>query len=220
MAMASLFIKVPTKYKIFILKSLIHFFALLPLINLYYLAVNDNLGADPVEAVIHFTGIGAFNLLLLTLAVSPLAKRFKFGYFMNVRRLLGLYAFAYALCHLFSFVAFDLQFNFNLLVDEIIKRPYITIGLTAFILLTALAVTSVNKIRRRMGKSWQKLHNLNYLIILLVAVHFYWSVKSEIIEPGIYILITLFLLLFRVKFKQFRVHKNKSSSIKNVGNGH
>ncbi|NQY34635.1 MAG: protein-methionine-sulfoxide reductase heme-binding subunit MsrQ [Alteromonadaceae bacterium] len=218
--MASLFIKVPTKYKIFILKSLIHFFALLPLINLYYLAVNDNLGADPVEAVIHFTGIGAFNLLLLTLAVSPLAKRFKFGYFMNVRRLLGLYAFAYALCHLFNFVAFDLQFNFNLLVDEIIKRPYITIGLTAFILLTALAVTSVNKIRRRMGKSWQKLHNLNYLIILLVAVHFYWSVKSEIIEPGIYILITLFLLLFRVKFKQFRVHKNKSSSIKNVGNGH
>ncbi|NQY63026.1 MAG: protein-methionine-sulfoxide reductase heme-binding subunit MsrQ [Alteromonadaceae bacterium] len=211
MAGSILFTKMPTKSKLLILKSLIHFLALLPLINLYYLAVNDKLAADPVEAVIHFTGIGAFNLLLLTLAVSPLAKRFKLGFLMSARRLLGLYAFAYALCHLFNFVAFDLQFNLSLLFDEIFKRPYITIGMIALVVLTALAVTSLNKIRRKMGKSWQKLHNFNYLIILLVAVHFYWSVKSEIIEPGIYILMTLYLLSLRLKVKQGGArNKNKS----------
>jgi len=186
-----------TKSKSFVLKSVIHLFSLLPLINLYYLAFTDNLGADPVEAVIHFTGIGAFNLLLLTLLVSPLAKKMKQGFIMNSRRLLGLYCFTYASCHVFNFFAFDLQFNLNLLFSEIIKRPYITIGMVAILLLTALAITSLNRIKRQMGRSWQKLHNCNYLIVLLVSTHFYWSVKSEIIEPLIYISVTLILLALR-----------------------
>jgi len=186
-----------TKSKSIALKFVIHLVSLLPLINLYYLAFTDNLGADPVEAVIHFTGIGAFNLLLLTLLVSPLAKKMKQGFIMNSRRLLGLYSFTYASCHVFNFFAFDLQFNLNLLLSEIIKRPYITIGMVAILLLTALAITSLNRIKRQMGKSWQKLHNYNYLIVLLVSTHFYWSVKSEIIEPIIYISVTLILLALR-----------------------
>jgi sulfoxide reductase heme-binding subunit YedZ len=191
------------KVKTNLLKAFIHAASLIPLCLLYLSAFNDELGADPVETVIHFTGIGAFNLLLLTLLVTPLAKKFKQSFLMKVRRLLGLYAFTYAFFHVFNFIAFDLQFNFSLIFDEIIKRPYITIGMTALLLLSALAITSIDYLKRKMGKSWQKLHNIIYLIILLVGVHFYWSVKSEIIEPSTYIVISIVLLSLRwKKFKR------------------
>jgi len=188
-----------TNNKVFLLKLFIHLSALLPLANLYYLAFLDELGADPVERVIHFTGICAFNLLLLTLLVSPVAKKFKQGFLMKIRRLLGLYAFSYALFHVINFIAFDLQLAWGLFFGEIIKRPYITIGMLAFVLLSILAITSHNTIKGKMGKNWQKLHNLNYVITLLVAVHFYWSVKSELISPLFYFLLTIVLLLFRYK---------------------
>ena len=187
------------KTKVLLVKLLIHLSALLPIFNLYYLAFNDLLGADPVERVIHFTGIGAFNLLLLTLLITPVAKTFKQGFLMKVRRLLGLYAFSYALCHVLNFLAFDLQFAWGLFFNEIIKRPYITIGMLAFVLLSALAVTSYQSIKNHMGKKWQTLHNFSYLIILLVAVHFYWSVKSELLSPLFYLSLTILLLLFRRK---------------------
>ncbi len=181
------------------LKVVIHLAAFLPLFNLYYLAFNDLLGADPVQRVIHFTGIGAFNLLLLTLTVSPLAKKFKQGYLLPVRRLLGLYAFSYAFMHILNFLAFDLQFAWLLFFNEIVKRPYITVGMVAFVFLAALAITSVNLLKRKMGKSWQILHNFSYLITVLVSIHFYWSVKSELISPLFYFILTLILLAFRYK---------------------
>ncbi len=183
--------------KILLLKVVIHTAALLPIINLYYQAISVQLFADPVKTVIHFTGIGAFNLLLITLLVSPLAKYFKLGYLLRVRRLLGLYSFFYALLHLFNFIAFDLQFDFTLMFNEIIKRPYITVGMVAFSLLTLLAITSLNFLKRKLGRTWQKLHNSIYLIVILVAIHFYWSVKSELIEPSVYIGLTLLLLIVR-----------------------
>ena len=185
------------KFKIFLLKTLIHLLSLSPLVWLYVNAFNDNLGADPVEAVIHFTGIGAFNLLLITLAISPVAKLAKQGWLIQVRRLLGLYSFTYAVFHLFNFIAFDLQFAWGLILNEIIKRPYISIGMIAFILLMSLSITSITKIKRKMGKQWQQLHNYTYLALLLISVHFYWSVKSEIIEPSIYIVLSFILLALR-----------------------
>lgn len=188
-----------TSHKVLLLKVVIHLAAFLPLLNLYYLAFNDQLGADPVQEVIHFTGIGAFNLLLVTLTVSPIAKRFKQGYLLQVRRLLGLYTFSYAFMHLLNFLVFDLQLAWSLFLSEVLKRPYITIGMIAFILLTALAVTSLNSVKRKMGKSWQRLHNYSYFIAILVSVHFYWSVKSEIISPLFYMLLTVGLLAFRYK---------------------
>lgn len=191
-------------HRLWLLKTVIHLSALLPVIALYYYAVLDQLGSDPVEEVIHFTGIGALNLLLITLLVSPLAKRFKQGWLINVRRLLGLYAFFYACLHLLNFLFFELQFDFSLFIDEIIERPYITIGMLAFTCLIALAITSVNSLRRKMGKRWQMLHNLNYLLVTLVCIHFYWSVKSDITEPVIYFII-LFALLYqrKAKFKRW-----------------
>jgi len=189
--------KINQKTKTLLLKIVIHLAALLPIINLYNNAFTDQLGADPVKAVIHYTGIGAFNLLLITLLVSPLAKWLKQGFLMNTRRLLGLYAFTYALLHLVNFIVFDLQFDFSLLFSEIIKRPYITIGMVAFVLLTLLAITSLSSLKRKLGKRWQKIHNLNYLILLLVGVHFYWSVKSELSEPILYFAMSFILLALR-----------------------
>jgi len=191
--------KFTTANKVLLLKVVIHLAAFLPLLNLYYLAFNDQLGADPVERVINFTGIGAFNLLLVTLSISPLAKKFKQGYLLQVRRLLGLYTFCYAFMHLLNFLAFDLQLAWSLFFNEVLERPYITIGMVAFLLLAALAVTSLNSLKRKMGKSWQQLHNVSYLIVILVSVHFYWSVKSEIISPLFYLLLTAILLAFRYK---------------------
>jgi len=185
--------------KLFLLKVVIHLAALLPLLNLYFRAFNDELGADPVEAVIHFTGIGALNLLLITLTITPLARILKQGYLLQTRRVLGLYAFTYAVFHLLNFLAFEVQFDWTLFINEVIKRPYITVGMTAFLLLTALAITSINKLKRKMGKSWQSLHNVSYLIVPLVSIHFYWSVKSELSSPLIYLALTLFILLFRYK---------------------
>jgi len=179
------------------LKVIIHLVCLFLLFNLYYQAINDTLGADPVKEVLHYTGIGAFNLLLLSLSVSPLAKVLKQGWLLKLRRLVGLYSFTYALCHLISFLAFEVQFDWRLFVSEIVERPYITIGMLAFSLLLLLAATSFSNIKRNMGKSWQKLHNWVYVVVLLVAIHFYWSVKSELIEPSMYILVSIFLLLLR-----------------------
>lgn len=196
--------------KVYLLKIIIHLSALLPLMNLYALAFTDELGADPVESVIHFTGIGAFNLLLLTLCVSPVAQFFKQGYVLQTRRLLGLYAYTYALFHLLNFLAFEVQFDGVLFLNEVIKRPYITIGMLAFILISALAITSLNTLKRKMGKSWQSLHNFNYVIVVLVGIHFYWSVKSELSSPIMYFLITLVLLFFRFKkIKRLMTSMNK-----------
>lgn len=189
-----------------IIKGVIHFTCIFLLANQYWLALNDNLGADPVEAVLHFTGIGAFNLLILSLSISPLIRLFKFTSLINYRRVLGLYSFTYALAHLLSFLAFEVQFDWLLFINEIVERPYMTFGMLAFLILLLLAITSPDSVKRKMGKSWQKLHNWVYFAIILAAIHFYMSVKSDITEPLIYAIIALILLSFRLKklFRNFR----------------
>ncbi len=187
------------KIKILLLKVIIHISAFLPILNLYYRAYFDLLGADPVEEVIHFTGIGAFNLILVSLLISPLAQKLKQGFILQVRRLVGLYAFFYAFMHMLNFLAFDIQFDGALFISEVLDRPYITVGMVAFILLFSLAITSINFLKRKMGQSWQKLHNIIYIIVLLVSIHFYWSVKSDLYSPLFYVFLTSLLLSFRYK---------------------
>ncbi|WP_281255937.1 protein-methionine-sulfoxide reductase heme-binding subunit MsrQ [Cognaticolwellia beringensis] len=183
--------------RVLLLKITIHMMAFLPLLALYLLAFTEQLGADPVEDVIHFTGIGAFNLLLISLLITPIAKKYRQGYLLQTRRLVGLYSFTYALFHLLNFLAFEVQFDLALFFDEIIDRPYITVGMAALIILLSLAVTSITAIRRKMGKKWQKLHNGVYLAVLLISLHFFWSVKSDIVEPLIYVAMAVFLLSLR-----------------------
>lgn len=183
--------------RVLLLKIAIHLMAFLPLFGLYFLAFTEQLGADPVEEVIHFTGIGAFNLLLLSLMISPIAKKFRQGYLVQTRRLIGLYSFTYACLHLLNFLAFEVQFDLKLFFNEILDRPYITVGMAALIILLSLAVTSITALRRRMGQKWQKLHNWVYIASLLITLHFFWSVKSDIVEPMIYFTIAVFLLALR-----------------------
>jgi len=190
-------VKLKTKEKIILLKTALHCILFIPALWVFYLAIQDQLGADPVQELTHFTGLSALKVLLLGLLISPLAPKIKFIPLMQVRRLVGLYAFFYASLHLLSFFIFDLQLDWPLLLSEIIKRPYITVGMFAWLVLFALAITSPMFIRRKLGKRWQPLHNLVYITVPIVVLHFYWSLKSGWIEPAIYLIITLVLLSFR-----------------------
>lgn len=188
-----------TPRQVFWLKALIHGVSLIFIAQLVYLTLTGGLGADPIQGISHFTGKAALNTLLLTLCISPIAKLLKAGMLVRVRRLLGLYCFFWAVLHLTGYVALDLNFNWPLVIDEIVSRPYLTVGAVSWVILFALAVTSTQAIQRRMGKQWQKLHNWVYLATLLAPIHYIWSVKSGLIEPIIYIGISIGLLAFRYK---------------------
>jgi sulfoxide reductase heme-binding subunit YedZ len=158
----------------------------------------DNL-IDPVEEMTTFTGQWALRFLLLTLALSPLNKFLPFS-IIRYRRMIGVFSFFYACLH-FSIWLIDQEFAVQIITQDIIKRPYITVGFSAFLLLFLLAITSTNKMMRLLGKRWKKLHQFIYVIIILVVVHFYWQAKSDMdIEPMIYAAIAVFLLGFRVNW--------------------
>ncbi len=176
------------------LKSLIHVINLWLLGRIYYLGFSDQLGGDPVEAIIHYTGKGALNLLLLTLLVAPLSRWSHQNRVLRVRRLLGLYCFAWACSHLGNYIAFELQFDWGLVAAELVKRPYIVVGMSAFLILLALAITSLPVLVRKLGRRWRSLHSTVYLAVALVCVHFWWSVKSMQPEPLIYGGLVLVLL--------------------------
>ena len=142
-----------------------------------------SMGADPVKAVIHHTGKTALNLLGITLAVTPLARLGRWPQLIRLRRLLGLWAFAYALLHFTLYLGLDLRFDFAHLGADIVKRPYITIGFAAILLLLPLAATSTQRMMRRLGRRWQSLHRAIYAIGILAVWHFYWQVKADIREP-------------------------------------
>lgn len=191
------------------IKVLAHLTGMLPLLYLLVSVLGGQAGGDPVQYIIHFTGMGAINSLVLTLLISPMAKYFKLGGLLHVRRLVGLYAFAYASLHVLAFFSLDLLFAWSLFFNEVAKRPYILLGLLAYTLLIALALTSFSHIKRKMRSQWQKLHNWIYVIAVLVPIHFYWSVKSEIIEPSLYIAALFILLSLRFKKFTFFVVKKK-----------
>lgn len=186
-----------TNKHLFLLKAFMHWAALVPIVYLVLAVFYDEAGGDPVQYIIHYTGVGALNTFLIMLCISPIAKRFKQGMLVQTRRLIGLYVFAYATLHLAAFISLDLLFEWSLFITETVKRPYILVGMAAYLLLLALTVTSLNSIKRKMGKRWQKLHNSVYFVALLIPLHFIWSVKSEVIEPSIYIVATLLLLSMR-----------------------
>ncbi|PSU37710.1 protein-methionine-sulfoxide reductase heme-binding subunit MsrQ [Photobacterium phosphoreum] len=186
-----------TPTRILIMKGVIHAISLFFVAVLVYNTLNGGFGADPIKGIEHFTGKAGLNTLILTLLLSPLAKRYKQGGLIRLRRLLGLYSFFWVILHLSAYLALDLNFDWALLGSEIIKRPYLAIGAVSWTILLLLALTSPKSIQRRLGKSWQKLHNWVYLALLLSPIHYYWSVKSGLIEPTIYLLICAFLLYCR-----------------------
>jgi sulfoxide reductase heme-binding subunit YedZ len=157
-----------------------------------------SLGADPVKKLEHECGKTALNFLLLTLAVTPVRTLTGLPQLLRLRRMLGLFVFFYAVVHFTVYLVLDLELNLPLVGADIVKRPYITVGFTALLLLVPLALTSTNGMMRRLGRRWQSLHRLIYVIAALAVWHFYWQVKRDVREPLLYLGMLSLLLGYRL----------------------
>jgi sulfoxide reductase heme-binding subunit YedZ len=160
-----------------------------------------DLGADPARRIIHACGITALNLLLITLSITPVRKLAGMNSLLRLRRMLGVFAFAYALLHFSAYFWLDQQLDLRAIGADLVKRPYITVGMAALVMLIPLAVTSTNGMMRRLGRNWQKLHRLAYVVTAFGIWHFYWQVKKDIREPLIYLAIFLVLMGWRLRAK-------------------
>ena len=154
-------------------------------------------GPDPVARIVHETGAWTLRFLLITLAVTPLRRLGGWNVLIRFRRMLGLYAFFYACLHFAAYLFLDLGAFWAQILTDIVKRPYITVGFTAWLLLIPLALSSTNAMMKRLGKRWQALHRLSYLIAVLGVLHFAWLVKADLTEPLVYATILGLLLLAR-----------------------
>jgi sulfoxide reductase heme-binding subunit YedZ len=182
-----------------VFKPLVFVAAATPGAVLAWDASRGGLGADPVMALLHRTGWWALTLLLITLAVTPIRRFTGWNGVIRVRRMLGLFAFFYATMHFCIYVGLDQFFALSFILEDVTKRPYITIGFTALLILLALALTSTKGWVRRLGKRWQRLHRLVYIAALAGVVHFYWQVKADTREPLIFATILAALLVARLR---------------------
>ena len=181
-------------------KPVLFIICLIPLAIQLFGIFTDSLGANPIEAVTRSTGDWALRILLITLTVSPLRRLTGWNNLVKYRRMLGLFAFFYVCIHLSLYITLDKFFDFSEILDDVIKRPFITAGFTAFILLVPLAITSTNKMVERLQHRWILLHRLIYIIAMLAVLHFWWMVKADTREPAIYALILAGLLGIRLFF--------------------
>ena len=157
------------------------------------------LGANPIEALLRFLGLWGLRLLLATLCITPLSVRLRKPKLMGVRRLLGLFAFTYLGLHFLTWLVLDQWLSASRIVADIAKRPYITVGFTALLMLVPLAVTSTRGWMRRLGRRWHRLHKLVYPAAILGCVHFWWQVKADWREPLAYAVILAGLLVWRLR---------------------
>jgi len=181
------------------LKIPVFVLCLVPALLLVWKAANGDLGANPIEFVTHWTGDWAIRFLCITLAITPVRRLLGLPDLIRFRRMLGLFAFFYASLHFLTWLVLDQFFDWNAMVKDVVKRPFITAGFTAFLLLMPLAVTSTaGWIRRLGGRRWQMLHRLIYVSACIAVVHYYWLVKSDIRLPLLYGAIITVLLAFRL----------------------
>ena len=146
-----------------------------------------SLGANPVEEILHSLGRWGLNFLLITLCITPLRQLTGWVQWMRLRRMLGLTAFFYILGHFLFYVLVDQGGALGVIVEDVVKRPYITLGFTGLLLLLPLALTSTKGAMRRLGRRWQRLHRLVYVVAALGCIHFYWQVKADVREPLLYV---------------------------------
>jgi methionine sulfoxide reductase heme-binding subunit len=179
-------------------KPIVFVIALAPFGWLVFRGFTGRLSVNPIEDITLTTGIWALRLLLVTLAITPLRRLTGWNPVIQYRRMLGLFAFFYASAHLLTYLVLDQGLAFEFILPDIVKRPYITVGMTAFLLMVPLALTSTKGWIRRLGRKWQLLHRLVYLSGILACLHFIWKVKVVIGEPVYYAAILATLLGFRV----------------------
>ncbi len=186
--------------------------ALLPLAKLVAAAYADDLGANPIEKITHVTGYWALSFLLITLAVTPLRRLSGWLWLMRLRRMLGLFAFFYAVLHFTIYLVLDQFFDWDAISKDIVKRPHITIGFSAFVLLIPLAMTSNDAMIRRLGgKRWKTLHSVIYLCAIAGVVHFCWLVKKDLTNPIIFAVLLSLLLGMRFFFRFLNADKRKGT---------
>ncbi len=187
-----------------VIKGALFFACLIPLGRLVWFGINNQLGTNPIERITHSTGEWTLIFLMLTLCITPLRQLSGWSWLIKLRRMVGLYVFFYACLHFITYIWLDQFFDVAAIVKDVIKRPFITVGFAAFILLIPLAITSTNAMLKKLGgKHWQSLHRLIYLIAILGVLHFWWLVKKDITEPLIYAVILASLLGYRVmKWRQ------------------
>ncbi|QBB70343.1 sulfoxide reductase heme-binding subunit YedZ [Pseudolysobacter antarcticus] len=185
------------------LKPLVFLLCLAPIAWLLWRLLNNDLGADPVAELEHRSGDWALRFLLITLAMTPLRRITGWAQWIRFRRMLGLFVFFYASVHLAVYLSLDLQGLWTQIFAEIIKRPYITVGFSAWLLLLPLTITSTKGMMRRLGRNWGRLHKLIYLIGVLAVLHFYWLVKKDVREPLIYAAVLALLFALRLPWKRW-----------------
>jgi methionine sulfoxide reductase heme-binding subunit len=207
----SLFSNKWTKVPVFLL-------CLVPLGILVWRALTANLGANPVEFIQHATGDWTLRFLVITLCITPFRKLLKLPDLIRFRRMLGLFAFFYACLHFLTYLGPDQSFDLTAMWKDVAKRPFITMGFAAFVLLIPLAITSTaGWIRRLGGRRWQILHRAIYISAICGVIHYYWLVKSAVLRPLTYGAIVAVLLLWRLG--DWLIRRNRATAAKTVGAG-
>jgi sulfoxide reductase heme-binding subunit YedZ len=185
------------RWLVLVAKPLVFLACLVPFMQLAHGAFVGDLGANPLELVTNVTGLWGLRFLLLTLAISPLRRVSGWNWLQRFRRMLGLFVFFYISLHFLTWVWLDQQLDWSKIAADIVKRPYVTLGFTAWLLLVPLAATSTRGMMRRLGRRWQRLHRLVYVAGVLGVLHFIWLVKADLLQPLIYASLLLILLAVR-----------------------
>jgi sulfoxide reductase heme-binding subunit YedZ len=173
--------------------------ALLPCVGLLFGAISSDLGANPIENVTKTTGYWTLTLLMITLSVTPLRRLSGWNWLVRLRRILGLSAFFYGCLHFLTYMVLDQFFDWDSIIKDIIKRPYITVGFPSFLLMVPLALSSRDSaIKKLGGKNWRRLHRLSYVTAIGGVVHYWWLVKKDLTNPITFAVILLVLLGFRI----------------------
>ena len=185
-------------------KITIFFVCLWPIYSIFYQILFNQLGAEPVDKIINHFGEWTLIFIFLTLSMSPLRKITQSLYWIKFRRMLGLFTFFYASIHMLSYVGLDYRFDFDPLLKDVIKKKFIFIGFSAWLLLIPLAITSSDRMVKILKQNWKKLHRLIYIISIFGVLHYIWLSKTIFFKPLVFLIILVFLLMFRVDLKKLR----------------
>ena len=177
--------------------------SLIPFLIITYKIFFNQLGPEPVKEITHHTGEWTLIFIIITLAMSPLKKITKLNIWISFRRMLGLFVFFYATIHLMTYVVIDYRFDWQQIYNDVLKKKYIFIGFSAWLLLIPLAVTSSQKMIKLLKQNWKKLHRLIYIIAIFGALHYIWLSKTIFFKPLIFAVIIIVLLMFRLNFRKY-----------------
>ncbi len=199
--------------RIVLLKRIIFIAALIPAAMLAYYAFQGDLTANPIEFITHFTGDWAIRFLVITLAITPLRRLTGWNPIIRLRRMLGLFSFFYATLHFLTWFVLDWFFDFRQMAEDIVMRPFITLGMATFVMLLALALTSTQNSIRRLGRKWTQLHRLIYVAAVTALFHFWLARKTVVVQFEVLLVAAVLLLGFRVWWTlRTRVHAARPST--------